>query len=489
MKPEDQLINQRIDKLNQIRDFGVNPYPYRFNQKNHADEILEKFKKLKTHTITKTKVSMAGRIMSFRLMGKSSFIHIQDWTNKIQVYVKQDEIGDKSYKIFRKFDIGDIIGVEGIVFTTKAGEITVLAKKIELLCKTIRPLPDKWHGLKDTELRYRKRELDLISNPEIKEDFIKRNKIINFIRGFLNKKSYIEVETPIIQPIYGGATARPFKSHLNDLKMDVYLRISDELYLKRLIVGGFEKVYEFSKDFRNESVDSTHNPEFTVLEYYEAYSDYNDMMKGVEDMIFNACREINGTTKIKFRGHSIDLKKPFKIMTMKDSIKEYAKIDVNKLSDNELKKKLDDNNLEYTNFSRGIGIQLLFEEFVEDKLIQPTFIIEHPRETTPLCKVSRKDPELIERFELFIAGFEIANAYSELNDPIKQRELLEEQAKQLRAGNEEANPMDEDFVEAIEIGMPPTGGVGIGIDRLVMVLTGKDSIKDVILFPFMKSFK
>src|SRR3989344_22260 len=487
MKPEDQLINQRIDKLNQIRDFGVNPYPYRFNQKNHADEILEKFKKLKTHTITKTKVSMAGRIMSFRLMGKSSFIHIQDWTNKIQVYVKQDEIGDKSYKIFRKFDIGDIIGVEGIVFTTKAGEITVLAKKIELLCKTIRPLPDKWHGLKDTELRYRKRELDLISNPEIKEDFIKRNKIINFIRGFLNKKSYIEVETPIIQPIYGGAAARPFKSHLNDLKMDVYMRVSNELYLKRLIVGGFERVYEFSKDFRNESIDSTHNPEFTMIEFYEAYADYNDMMKIVEDLFRQGCKEINGTYKIKFRNHEVDFSKPFQVLPMKDAIKKYGKIDVDSLKDNELKGRLDGLKIEYDKFSRGIAIQLLFEELVEDKLIQPTFIIEHPRETTPLCKVSRKDDSLIERFELFICGFELSNAYSELNDPVLQRKLLEDQAKQLRGGDDEANPMDEDFVEAIEMGMPPTSGVGIGIDRMMMVLTGSDSIKEVILFPFMKN--
>jgi lysyl-tRNA synthetase class 2 len=422
-------------------------------------------------------------------MGKASFLHVQDQSGKIQIYLRQDEVGEKSYKLFKKFDLGDIIGIEGTIFTTKAGEVSVWAKKVTLLCKSIRPLPEKFHGLKDTELRYRKRSLDLISNPEVKEIFIKRTKVFDFIRNYLNNKNFMEVETPIIQPIYGGAAARPFKTHLNDLKMDVYLRVSDELYLKRLIVGGFERVYEFSKDFRNEGVDSTHNPEFTQVEFYQSYADYNDMMKTTEEIISGACKYINGTTKVKFKGHKIDIKKPFKRMTMKDAIKTHGRIDVDKLNDKELKKKLDQNKLEYHKFSKGVAIQLLFEHFAEDKLIQPTFIIEHPRETTPLCKVSRNDPDLIERFELFVAGFELSNAYSELNDPVKQRELLEDQAKQLKSGDEEANPMDEDFVKAIEVGMPPTGGVGIGLDRLLMVLTGKDSIKEVILFPFMKSFK
>lgn len=483
------LIKQRIEKVKQIRELGINPYPYKFNQKDHAKDILEKFKKLKKHQTTKTKVSIAGRIMTLRLMGKASFAHIQDQSGRIQIYVRQDDVGIKTYKLFKKFEMGDIIGIEGNIFTTKAGEVSIWAKKVTLLCKSIRHLPEKFHGLKDTEIRYRKRSLDLISNPEVKDIFIKRAKIMDFIRNYLNKKNFLEVETPIIQPLYGGAAARPFKTHLNDLKMDVYLRISDELYLKRLIVGGFERVYEFSKDFRNEGVDSTHNPEFTQVEFYQSYADYNDMMKTTEDIISGACKSVNGTTKVKFKGQTIDFKKPFKVMTMKDAIKTYGRINVDRLNDKELKKKLDQNKLEYHKFSKGIAIQLLFEHFAEAKLIQPTFIIEHPKETTPLCKVSRKDPELIERFELFVAGFELSNAYSELNDPIKQRELLEEQSKQLKAGDEEANPMDEDFVEAIEVGMPPTGGVGIGIDRLVMVLTGKESIKDVILFPFMKSFK
>ena len=488
MKPEDKLINERIDKLNQIKDMGINPYPYRFTKKNKSSEILEKFTKA-GHAPGKESVSLAGRILTIRLMGKACFAHVQDEDGKIQIYVRQDEIGERSYGLLKKLDMGDMIGFEGFVFKTKAGEISIWVKNVELLSKNIRPLPEKWHGLKDTELRYRKRHLDLITNPEVKETFVKRAKLINYIREFLNKKNYLEVETPAIQSIYGGAAAKPFKSFLNDLKMNVFLRISDELYLKRLIVGGFDKVYEICKDFRNESIDSTHNPEFTMLEFYEAYADYNDMMKLVEDMIIGACKEVNGTDKIHFRGHTIEIKKPFAVLKMKNAIKKYAKIDVDKLNDKEFKTTLDKHKIKYDKFNRGEAIQLLFEEFVEDKLVQPTFIIEHPKETTPLCKLSRENPELIERFELFVAGFELGNAYSELNDPILQRKFLEDSAKQLTEGNEEANPVDEDFLEAIETGMPPTGGVGIGIDRLSMVLLGKDSIKDVILFPFMKSFK
>jgi len=487
METDNQLIKQRIDKIDDMRKRGINPYPYKFDKKNSSLDIIENFSKLKKEEKADTKVSIAGRIVSSRIMGKASFIDIQDEKGKIQIYVRKDDVREDSYNLFKKFDLGDFVGVEGVVFSTKAGEVSVWAKKIELLSKSIRPLAEKWHGLKDPELRYRKRYLDLISNPKVKEIFIKRFKLINFIRNYLNKRNYIEVETPIMQPIYGGAAARPFKSHLNDLKMDVYMRVSNELYLKRLIVGGFERVYEFSKDFRNESIDSTHNPEFTMIEFYEAYADYNDMMKIVEDLFRQGCKEINGTYKIKFRNHEVDFSKPFQVLPMKDAIKKYGKIDVDSLKDNELKGRLDGLKIEYDKFSRGIAIQLLFEELVEDKLIQPTFIIEHPRETTPLCKVSRKDDSLIERFELFICGFELSNAYSELNDPVLQRKLLEDQAKQLRGGDDEANPMDEDFVEAIEMGMPPTSGVGIGIDRMMMVLTGSDSIKEVILFPFMKN--
>lgn len=490
MEEENQLIKQRIQKLNNLRGRGVNPYPYSFDQKDHAIDILTKFKKLKKDKKTNTNVSIAGRIMTLRIMGKAGFGHIQDGSGNIQIYVREDVVGKEDYKTFSKSDLGDIIGVKGNVFCTKKGEISIWVKKFELLCKSIRPLPEKWHGLKDTEIRYRKRYLDLIVNPEIKEVFAKRAKIINFIREYLNKKNFLEVETPILQPIYGGANARPFKTFLNNLKMDVYLRISNELYLKRLIVGGFERVYEFAKDFRNEGIDSTHNPEFTQIEIYQSYADFNDMMRLTEDIFIGASKMINGKTKINFKGQVIDLKKPWKVMTMKEAIRKYININVDKLSDKKLIDILDKNKIEYKKeCSRGLAIYLIFDKLASEKIIQPTFITEHPIETTPLCKQSRKDPKLVERFEPFIGGFEVGNGYSELNDPIMQRKLLEEQAKQLTTGDEEANPMDEDFIEAIETGMPPTGGVGIGIDRMMMLLTGKESIKDVILFPFMKNFK
>ncbi len=487
---EDHLKSQRIQKLKNLLDQGINPYPYSFDQKNHASQILEEFKQLKSEEKTKKEVAIAGRVMTLRGMGKASFAHIQDGSGKIQIYVKEEEIGKEVYKLFSKLDLGDIIGVKGTVFRTQKGEISIWVKSLELLCKSIRSLPEKWHGLKDTEIRYRDRSMDLIVNPEVKEVFIKRTKIIDSIRNFLNQKEFLEVETPILQPIYGGAAAKPFKSHLNDLKMDVYLRVSNELYLKRLIVGGFERVYEFAKDFRNEGIDSTHNPEFTQIEIYQSYADFHDMMGLVEDLYVNAARTINGNTKINFKGHVIDVKKPWRVLTMKEAIKVHAKIDLDKLKDNEIKETLKKNKILLEGeFSRGKAMQALFESIVEEKLIQPTFITEHPRESTPLCKGSRSSPELVERFEPFIAGLELANGYSELNDPILQRKLLEDQAKELNAGNQEANPMDEEFVQAIELGMPPTGGVGIGIDRMTMILTGKDSIKDVILFPFMKSVK
>ncbi|MEK6835255.1 MAG: lysine--tRNA ligase [Nanoarchaeota archaeon] len=488
MQPEEQLIKQRIDKLEKIKKLGINPYPYKFEAKNFSNEILDKYSKLKNEQKTKDKVSIAGRVITLRPMGKIAFGHLQDYHGKIQFFINEKEISKKEFELLNLLDLGDIIGINGTIFRTKAGEITVFVNKLELLTKSLRPLPDKWHGLKDIEERYRRRYVDLIANPEVKEIFIKKFKIINSIRETLNNQGYIEVDTPIIQSVYGGANAKPFKTYVNDLKRDAYLRISDELYLKRLIVGGFDRVYELSKDFRNESIDTKHNPEFTMIEYYQAYADYNDMMKSTENIILNANKIIGNKNEIQFMGNKINLKAPFKIMTMKEAIKKFSEIDVDKLNDKELFKLKDKYRLEHNGpLTRGWMIQLLFEHFAESKLINPTFIIEHPRETTPLCKGSRKDPSLIERFELFIGGFELSNGYSELNNPITQRELLEEQAKELRAGFEEANPMDEDFVRAIEQGMPPTGGVGIGIDRLVMVLTGKDSIKDVILFPMMKN--
>jgi len=488
MQPEEQLVKQRMEKLEKIKSLGINPYPYKFEAKNFSKDLLEKYSKLKNEKKAKEKVSLAGRVMTLRPMGKIAFGHLQDQKGKIQFFISEKELDKKELELFNLLDLGDIIGINGVIFRTKAGEITVLVKNLELLTKSLRPLPDKWHGLKDIEERYRKRYVDLIVNPEVKEVFIKKFKIVNSIRETLNKEDYVEVDTPIIQPIYGGAAAKPFKTHVNDLKREAFLRISDELYLKRLIVGGFDRVYEMSKDFRNESIDSSHNPEFTMIEYYQAYADYNDMMKLTEKIIVNANKLIGNKNEIEFQGKKINFKSPWKVMKMKDAIKQYGKIDVDKLSDKELFRLKDKYKLEPKgSLTRGWMIQLLFEHFVEPNLIQPIFIIEHPMETTPLCKRSRNNKDLIERFELFIAGMEISNGYSELNDPVRQRKLLEEQAKELRSGIEEANPMDEDFVRAIEQGMPPTGGVGIGIDRLTMILTQSKSIKDIILFPMMKN--
>jgi lysyl-tRNA synthetase class 2 len=420
-------------------------------------------------------------------MGKASFGNIQDQSGQIQFYIREDDVGKNLYHIFKKLDLGDIIGVKGTIFRTKMGEISVYAEEFELLAKSVRPLPEKFHGLKDVEIRYRQRYLDLISNPEVKEIFVKRTEIIKAMREFLDSKGFLEVETPILQKIYGGANARPFKSFLHDLKMDIYMRISDELYLKRLVTGGFEKVYEIGKDFRNESIDRTHNPEFTVMECYWAYVDYNDMMKLTEEMIEFIAKKVLGKTKIEYQGNKIDLKAPWKRMTMKDSIKKFAEIDLDEYNDEELMDLLRNYNIGYEgDFSRGIATQLIFEELVETKLIQPIFITDHPRESTPLCKLHRKHKDLIERFEPFICGMELGNSYTELNDPELQKELLEKQARELVKGTEEAHPMDEDFIKSVEFGMPPMGGLGIGVDRLIMILTDSASIRDVIFFPFMK---
>ncbi len=486
MSREEQIIGERIRKLNDLRNKKINPYPYNFPRAEHSNIIASKY-----HNASETpqgNVRLAGRIVGIRRLGKISFFHIQDESGKIQVCAKEESL--KNYEELKLYDVGDFAGVEGGVFKTKSGEITVYAKSVEMLCKTILPLPEKWHGLKDVESRYRQRYLDLIMNPEIKETFKKRRLIIDTIRETLNSHEYLEVETPVLQPIYGGASARPFKTHLNALNMTVYLRIANELALKRLIVGGFEKVYEFAKDFRNEDIDTTHNPEFTQVEFYEAYADYHVMMERVEEIFTNCAKKIYGTLKIPFGNSTIDLKTPWRRATMKELLKEHAKLDADKYSDEELFDLRITYNIDIKgDITRGLMIQQLFEELVEDKLIQPTFVIEHPMETTPLAKPSRNTKGLVERFELFIAGMEFSNAYSELNDPILQRQLLEEQAKQLRGGVEEAHPMDEDFVQAIEYGMPPTGGVGIGIDRLTMLMTNNKSIRDVILFPFMKTIQ
>ncbi|HRZ85668.1 MAG TPA: lysine--tRNA ligase [Candidatus Paceibacterota bacterium] len=491
MGREEEIIKNRIKKIDELKKEGINPYPYKFEKKNWSDEIKKKFSKIKNDERTKEKVIISGRVMTIRDLGKLIFITVQDNQGKIQVILQKEEM-ENDFNLFKKYvDSGDFIGVEGIIMKTKTGEISIFAKKIEILSKSMLPLPEKWHGIQDKEERYRKRYLDLIMNPQVKEVFLKREKIIDAIREFLKERKFNEVDTPYLQTVYGGANAKPFKTKLNALDIDLYLAISPELYLKRLIVGGYEKVFTIARNFRNEGIDRWHNPEFTMMEIYQAYGDYNDMMKLFEDIYEYVAKKVNGTTKVEFRGKIVDFKTPWKRMTMTEAIKEFAKIDVDKMSEKELFNFIEKNNIECTEKTWGWMVQAIFEHFCEDKIEQPTFILDHPIETTPLCKIHRdkKLCKLIERFEPFCMGAELGNAYSELNDPQMQKNLLEEQQKMLKKGNEEANPYDEDFVNAIEIGMPPTGGVGIGIDRMIMLLTGQDSIRDVILFPFMKPEK
>lgn len=493
MEDDNVLIQERKEKLRKLRELGINPYPYKFDRKHVSSYVLNKYSKLALGEKSEDIVTVAGRIVQLRKMGKAAFAHIQDHDGKIQIYLRQDDIKEK-YELLKYLDIGDFVGCTGKVFKTKLGEITVYIDDLEVLTKSLRPLPEKFHGLKDPELRYRMRYVDLIMNPAVKDVFVSRAKVINLIRKYFDDCGAIEVDTPCLQSVYGGAAARPFKSHLHALNMPIYLRISNELYLKRLIVGGFDKVYEFARDFRNEGIDKTHNPEFTQVEMYESYVDYEHMMKHVEKIYELAAKELHGSTKFKFGEHEIDVKTPWRRMTMIEAVNEFADLqdsgitDISKASEDELREIIKNYNIEVKgDLSRGMMIQAIFEELCEDKLIQPVFIIHHPIESTPLCKTLRNgDETTVERFEPYIAGMEIANGYSELNDPILQKKLLEEQAEQLRGGSEEAHPYDDDFVRAIEYGMPPTGGVGIGIDRMVMVLTNSASIRDVILFPFMK---
>lgn len=488
MEPEQDLFNQRLKKLDEIKKLKLNPYPYTYENKDNAKHILEHFKNLKEQEKTKHKVSIAGRLMTIRVMGKAAFAHLQDQTGRIQIYLREDDL-KKQYDNFTSLiDIGDIIGVEGTIFRTKMGEITIHVDSYELLTKSLRPLPEKWHGIKDIELRYRQRYLDLITNEEVRNTFIKRSIMINAIHSFLSQHGFMEVTTPILQEIYGGAAAKPFTTFHNDLKSTLYLRISPELYLKRLIIGGYEKVYEIGKSFRNESIDTMHNPEFTTLELYQAYADYNDMMDLTENILREAAQKTLGSLKFEYQGKQIDFSKKFQRIKMVDAIKQYGKIDVEKEKD--LKKYIKKYNLKLTsNAPKGVIINELFEALVEDKLIQPTFIIDYPIEVSPLTKIHRKDKNYTERFELFINGTEMANAYSELNDPIDQKQRFESQMEQRKTCDMEAHPMDEDFVKALEYGMPPTGGLGIGIDRLIILLTNSPSIRDIILFPTLKPKK
>lgn len=480
---EEELVKERLKKLEEIKKLGINPYPYSFDAKNHIADIKADFSKLKNEEKSRANVSIAGRVRAVRNMGRAAFGDIEDLTGKLQFYIKEDE-DKKQYKMFRLLDLGDFIGIEGIPFKTRTGELSVWIKKLAFLAKAVHPLPEKWHGLKDPEIRYRQRYLDLIINQDVKKRFMQRTEIVSYMREFLDNKGFIEVETPLLQPIYGGANAKPFKTHLNALSMDMFLSISPELYLKRLIIGGFEKVYTICKNFRNEGIDRDHNPEFTMMECYHSYADYNDMMKLTEEMIELIAKKLHGKTKVNFQGKIIDFKTPWQRMTMAEAIKKIMHLDVKKMSDAELKKKCHELKLE--SGSRDIMINAIFEEGCEKHLIQPTFITDYPKEICPLTKTHRKDPLLVERFEGFVNGIELANAYSELNDPKEQFERLKKQEELRKKGDEEANPMDNDFVEAINIGMPPTGGLGIGVDRLVMFLTDAPSIREIIFFPMMK---
>ena len=486
------LDENKIKKLHELEEAGVNPYPYTFSKTHDASGINKKYDSLNKEEKKKDKVTVAGRIMLKRVMGKASFFHIQDESGRVQLYLTLDDLGEDSYNLLtKKTDLGDIIGISGTIFKTKMGEVTIHATKGEILCKSLRILPEKYHGLKDIELRYRQRYVDLFMNPDTKKVFLKRVKMIAVIRDYFAEKGFIEVETPVLQTIYGGANARPFVTHINAWDMKMYLSISPELFLKRLLVGGFEKVFTICKNFRNEDVDPTHNPEFTMLEIYQAYVDYEQMMIYLEEVYEKCALALHDSTTIKclHKGKevAVDFKAPWKRMTMLESIKKFAKIDAASMDVKELKKIIDKNKFEYEGkLTWGKAVQVLFEEMVEDQLVQPIHITDHPKETTPLCKKKRGDDRLIERFESFCLGMEISNAYSELNDPILQRKLLEEQASELRTGTEEAHPMDEDFAQAIEYGMPPAGGLGFGIDRMAVILTQQDAIRDVILFPTVK---
>lgn len=474
----------RIEKLQALCEEGKNPYLKTvFPVDTYAKDIAENFEEMENKV-----VSIAGRVTSWRDMGKANFIDVRDSSGRIQVYVRMNDIGEESFTSFKKWDLGDIVGITGFVFRTRKGEISVHAQSIELLSKALLPLPEKWHGLRDKEERYRKRYLDLIANPEVKDVFVKRSLIIREIRRFLDDSGFLEVETPVLQTIAGGAAARPFNTHHNALDLDMHIRISLELYLKRLVVGGFDKVYEIGRVFRNEGISVRHNPEFTLLELYQAYTDFHGMMKLSEDLIRVVSEKVLGTATVMYGDVEIDFSKPFERITMLDCVKKYANIDFNEIETLEQAREIaKQHHIEYEErHNKGDILNLFFEEYCEKNLIQPTFITEHPVEISPLAKKKPDDEAFTERFELFIMGREHANAFSELNDPIDQRERFEAQMKLKAQGDEEANDIDDDFINALEYGMPPTGGIGIGIDRLVMLLTNSVSIRDVLLFPTMK---
>ncbi len=482
-----QLLKIRREKLAELQENGKDPFIItKYDVTHHSQEVKDHFDELEEKTVT-----IAGRMMSKRVMGKASFCNIQDLKGNIQSYVARDSIGEDEYKAFKKMDIGDLVGLKGEVFKTKTGEISIHASEVTLLSKSLQILPEKFHGLTNTDIRYRQRYVDLIMNPEVKDTFIKRSQIIAAIRKYLAGQGFMEVETPMLVSNAGGAAARPFETHFNALDEDLKLRISLELYLKRLIVGGLERVYEIGRVFRNEGLDTRHNPEFTLMELYQAYTDYNGMMDLTENLYRFVAQEVLGTTTIVYNGIEMDLGKPFERITMVDAVKKYTGVDFNEIHTlEEARAVAREHHVEYEErHSKGEILNLFFEEFVEEHLVQPTFLMDHPVEISPLTKRKPENPEYVERFEFFMNGWEMANAYSELNDPIDQRERFKAQEEQLAQGNEEANTTDEDFLNALEIGMPPTGGIGYGIDRMVMLMTDSAAIRDVLLFPTMKSIK
>ena len=492
-KPESQVENLsevlqvRRDKLSELQKMGRDPFKIsKYDVTHHSNEVIDQYDSLEGQ-----RVSLAGRIMSKRIMGKASFMHLQDQNGRIQAYVKRDDIGLDEYKLFKTYDIGDIVGIEGFVFKTKTEEVSVHVEKLVLLSKSLQVLPEKYHGLKDVDLRYRQRYVDLIVNPEVKDAFLTRTKALKALRSYLDERGFLEVETPILNTIAGGANARPFITHHNTLDIPMYLRIANELYLKRLIVGGFDKVYEMGRMFRNEGMDMKHNPEYTAIELYQAYADYKDMMDITENVISHMAEVATGSMKINYQGTEIDFTPPWKRMTMEECVKEYAGVDFSEINtDEEALAIAREKGIEITpGMRRGEVINAFFEEFGEDKLIQPTFITHHPVEVSPLAKRNVEDPRRTDRFEAFANKWELANAFSELNDPIDQRGRFEDQVRKRELGDDEACEMDEDFINALEVGLPPTGGLGIGIDRVIMLLTNSTTIRDVLLFPTMKPLK
>jgi len=487
-KSTTEIISNKWKEIEELKREGIDPFGHSFNRTYKIKDLIEENKDLQVGECGKEKASVAGRLMALRTHGKAIFANIEDVSGRIQIYIKSNKVGEDAFKLFSKIGVGDILGVSGLIFRTRTGEVTVFVEEFSLLCKSVRSLPEKWHGLKDVEVRYRKRYLDLIVNPSVREIFIKRSKVVQSIRNFLDNRGFLEVQTPIMQPIPGGATARPFITHHNTLHRDLYLRIATELYLKRLIVGGLEKVYELGCDFRNEGISTKHNPEFTMLELYEAYGDYHSMMTITEELIIYVIKNVFGSLEVEYQGNKINFTPPWKRISMCKVIEEVSGINIEKILQKDFDKIIKKHGLNIKGkINRGEITNELFEKYVEPTLIQPTFIFDYPLEISPLSKQKKDNPELVERFELFVNSMELANAFTELNDPAEQKCRFEEQVAKRKAGDMESHFMDEDYIEALEYGMPPTGGLGIGIDRLMMLLTNSDSIKEVILFPQLKS--